>query len=54
MGKINVTGCEECPFCYDYYECQHPDVEDAKIIDIDSLPELCPLRDGDVWVGLKK
>ncbi len=51
---MDVTGCESCPFNYDYYKCEHPNAEDANIIDTKSLPEECPLRKTEVLVKLKK
>jgi len=58
---VNVTGCHDCPFNYDNYECQHPgtdDIMDTRLHDdkINPLfggngrPDWCPLVDSPVII----
>lgn len=64
MLKLNVTGCSNCPFNYDFYTCQHPSVSgdfgksgglaEFSPIGEGYYPPLCPMQEEDVKIHLNK
>lgn len=55
--SLTPTCCGECPFQYDFIECQHPDgpgvVDDIEELFEKTAPVWCPLRKGSAVIALK-
>jgi hypothetical protein len=52
MKIIRIGSCAECPHVFDgtpyeYDWCGHPKIGNREIVDLDAMPNWCPLEDAE-------